>query len=99
MWVDLIEGIGWLSLACGGVATLMTLVDFIRAPQATVDRRSAEAASQTPGCAVNASRGSCCAAARRTCSGSHSLGRPRQPACMDYRGLSAAAVPAPPRHL
>jgi hypothetical protein len=25
MWVDLIEGIAWLSLVCGGVASLMAV--------------------------------------------------------------------------
>jgi hypothetical protein len=25
MWVDLLEGLGWLSLACGGVTALMAV--------------------------------------------------------------------------
>jgi hypothetical protein len=25
MWVDLIQGLGWLSLVCGGVASLMAV--------------------------------------------------------------------------
>ena len=25
MWIDLLEGTGWLSLVCGGLATLMAL--------------------------------------------------------------------------